>query len=813
MKTPLNWINLYTDISALIKEKWVIDLAHIYSTHTAEIDWIEEFLKSDKIVVWKVIEAKKHPDSDHLNIVQVDLWDLWKTQIVCWATNVLDATYVPVATVGTVLGEDFEIKSTKLRWEMSNWMICSEDELWFQEERASGIMRLENYFSVEILKKHIWKPFNELEIDILWIDWNKKWTKLKDVIFEIDNKFITNRPDLFSVEWNAREFGAIFDLQFQPYNKKYNFSSKKLNTKVLTDKVLAYHLIKVDNVSCWISPFGISQMLLKSWINPKFDLVDMTNYIMTELGQPMHAFDADKIKWWITVRMAKNWEILNALNWEKYTLKDSDIVIADDEKVLAIGWIIGWLDSAISETTQNIYIESATFDATTIRLTAQRLWVRTDASTRYEKSQDPLLTYKALARSIEFLNFIWKPWIIVWDSEYIDKSQVNKVEIEFTTDFINKKIWVKIEEKNIDRILTQLGFTFVKNNWTYNVTVPSWRATKDISIKEDIAEEIWRINSYSKVPETPLNWDFTIIKKNKNIKFKQLIQTYFNSNNWLEVYNYSFSNEILDEKIGIINHSDTIRIVNAYSADFTIMRRNMLANILVNVADNKKISDNFAFYEIAKISSKNWEKFNESLKLSWISYGKSFEDFKNYLTWFLDTILTTNNFLIKQWIDTIELSYFHPNKSWEIISKSWENLGYFGYLNPIVASNFDLDDSNILYFELDYSKIFEINSNTKIEFKDLPKFPWIERELNFVMNEKTVVWEVISSIYKCSELIRNISIIDIYRHPEKVWKDKKSITFSISILDYEKTITDDEAMIIQNKIIKFLEKDWIELRR
>lgn len=813
MKTPLNWISLYADISSIIKEKWTVDLAHIYSTHTAEIDWIEEFLKSDKVVVGKVIEAKKHPDSDHLNIVQVDLWTLWKTQIVCGATNVIDATYVPVAIVGTILWEDFEIKSTKLRWELSNGMICSEDELGFQEERAPGIMRLENYFDVQILAKQLWKPFNELEIDILWIDWNKKWIKLKDIVFEIDNKFITNRPDLFSVEWNAREFGAIFNLPFQPYSKKYSFSTKTLNTKVLTDKVLAYHLIKVENISTSSSPFWISQMLYRSGINPKFDLVDMTNYVMTELGQPMHVFDADKIKWWITVRMAKTGESILALNWETYKLTDKDIVIADDKKVLAIGWIIGWQESAISENTKNIYIESATFDATNIRLTAQRLWVRTDASTRYEKSQDPLLTYRALSRSLDFLAFIGKSGTIVWDSEYIDKSQINNVTIECSKDFISKKVWVEILIENIGRILKQLGFEFKESNWNFTIKVPSWRATKDVSIKEDIAEEIGRINSYSKVPEIPLNWEFTVTAKNYNIKFKQTIQWYFTGKKWLEAYNYSFGNEALDEKIGLISTDNAIKVINAYSADFTLMRRNLLPYLMVNVADNIKISPDFAFFEIAKISSKTWDQFIETPKIAWISHKISFTNFKSDLFWLLQTLVPVESFEIKQWITDKNLWYFHPNKSGEIITKSGQSIWCFGYINPVVTSNFELDDSEILYFELNYWILYDLFINSNIEFRELAKFPGIARELNFVMNNKTVIGSVIDDIKKCSLLIRDISVIDIYRNKEKLWENMQSITFSIFIQDLEKTITDEEALKIQNSIIASLAKKWIEIRK
>lgn len=813
MKTPLNWINLYTEISKTLEDKWVIELAHLYSIYTAEIDATQKYINDDKLVVWKVIEAIRHPDSDHLNIVQVDLWTLGKTQIVCGATNVLDAKYVCVATPGTMIKWEFEIKSTRLRWYDSNWMICSEDELEFQEMRAPWIMQLENYFDEKVLESQVGKCFWELEIEILWLEWEKFKTKLEDVVFEIDNKFITNRPDLFSIEWNAREFWAIFDLPFKPYSKKYEFKSNTLETKIETDKVLAYNLLKIENIEAWISPFGITYSLYKSWVNSKFDLVDMTNYIMTELGQPMHAFDADKINWNICVRMAKDWEQILALNGETYKLSSTDMVIADDEKILAIAWIIGWADSAISETTKNIFIESACFDATTVRLTTQRLWVRTDSSARYEKSLDPLLTYRALSRALDFLDFIGKPGKLIGESEYIDNKQINNVKITLSRDFLIKKIGVEISNYEIWRILNALWFKYVESNNNYSIQVPSWRATKDISIKEDIAEEIGRINWYTNVPEIPIRWEFEITKKNQNIKLKQNIQEYFTWESWIEVYNYSFSNELLDEKIWINNHDDSIKIINAYSSEFSIMRRNMLANLLVNVENNKKMWSEFSFFEIANISSKNKEEFIESQKISGISYGKTFESFKNTLDWFFEFLIPWITLEIIQWTKRDIYPYFHPNKSWEIITSSWKNIWAYWFINPLVASNFELEDSKLIYFELDYNLIANLFIDNSIKFKEISKYPWIDRELNFVMDEKKPVWEVIKEIKSTDLLIKNVRIIDIYRNNEKLWNNKKSVTFAVLIQDTEKTITDEIALLIQNKIVKKLEILNIELRK
>ncbi|EKD66035.1 MAG: hypothetical protein ACD_49C00067G0021 [uncultured bacterium (gcode 4)] len=810
MKISLNWVSAFTDISGVLNSLWVKDLAHKYSIYTAEIDGIEYFGQENKIIIWKVLEVKPHRDSDHLNVVQVDLWKAWKTQIVCGATNVTNAKYVPVATVWAKLGEWFEIKATKLRWEESNGMICSEDELGFQQDRAPGIMILEEIFDEKILEANLWKPFFDLEVELPWFDGKNFKLKLADIVFEIDNKFITNRPDLFSVIGNSREFGAIFSLNFKDYIKKFSSTQSKLKVSIESDKVLAYNLVRIDNVNASISPFAIRYSLFKSGINAKFDMVDMTNYIMTELGQPMHAFDADKISWKISVRMANAWEKINALNWESYVLKNTDLVIADEQKILAIAWIMWGAESAVSETTDNIYLESACFDPVSVRLTSQRLGLRSDSSTRYEKSFDPLMSEIALSRAVDFLDYLGKDYCIIDYSSYLDENKIKDINVSIEESFVENKLWIKIEKKEIERILKALWFEFSLSGNIYKIKVPSWRATKDISIKEDIVEEIGRINWYDKIEDAPIKWDFTIGSKNKTIELKDKIINYFGSHNFFEVYNYSFSNETLDEKIGITDHSNSIKIINAYSNEFTILRRNMIANLLQNVADNIKIWNDFAFFELGKTHKKAWDKLEEKLNLAGVSFWNDFDFVKWSLTGFLDFILPGIKYSVAQGTD---LSYLHPNKSGHFKLDSGENIVSFGYVNPIVASNFSIDDSKLIYFELNFNLLLDKYVASNLEFSEISKFPGIDRELNFVINEKTPVWEIIEAINNSDILIRNTRVIDIYRNKEKVWENKKSITFSVFIQDFEKTMTDEVALEIQNKIIANLAKIWVELRK
>ena len=460
MKIPLSWISQYTNISPLLSEQGAKPLAHLYSIHTAEIDGIEKIGLEDKVVIAKVISTRPHPDSDHLNLVELDCGLLGALGIVCGAENVRTAKYVAVALVGAKLGaeQDFEIKSSKIRGEVSEGMICSEDELGLQEERAHGIMQLERHFSEELLESKLGTPFYALEVAIPGNGTANYSFPLKDTVFEIDNKFITNRPDLFSAEGNAREFGAIFSLPFTPYNGKLPTISGKLSVQIESPNVLSYELISVENIQAGISPLGIDQMLRKSGIAPKYDLVDIANFIMTELGQPMHAFDADKVVGDVTVRQARDGEIIIALDSKEYTLTSKDVVIADGEKVLAIAGVIGGMSSAVSETTKNVYFEAACFDPVSIRLTSQRLAIRTDSSMRFEKSLDPTLARRALPRVFDLLKFLGKNGTCTGAFSYLDTTKVRDISITTDLAFVEKKLGLKISKERAEDILTRLGF-------------------------------------------------------------------------------------------------------------------------------------------------------------------------------------------------------------------------------------------------------------------------------------------------------------------------------------------------------------------
>lgn len=812
MKIPLSWISSYTNIIPLLEEKKAKPLAHSYSIHTAEIDGIEEVGMEEKVVIAKVIATKPHPDSDHLNLVELEVWVHGKKNIVCGAENVRTAKYVPLAMIGAKLGieRDFEIKLSKIRWEVSEGMICSMDELGLTEERASGIMELEQYFETELLESKLGTPFFSLEVTIPGNGSSTYSFPLKDTVFEIDNKFITNRPDLFSVEGNAREFGAVFSLPFTPFTGGIESEKKEISVQIDSENVLSYSLIEVNNISVAPSPLGIDQMLRKSGITPKYDLVDITNYIMTELGQPIHAFDKEKVDGKIIVRQARAGELLLALDGKEYSLSPDDLVIADESKVLAIAGVIGGMSSAISETTKNVYFESACFDSVSIRLTSQRLAIRTDASMRFEKSIDPLLAKRVLPRVFDLLNFLKKGGDFTGSFNYINSPRIRNINISTDLDFIEKKLGLRISKERTDDILQRLGFTVQWEKDSFSVQVPSYRASKDINIKEDIVEEIGRINGYENVPNTPILGPFSIATKNASIELRNSINQYFSSQGLYEAYNYSFSNQEKDAIFGYINDTNAIHIKNAFNVEYTMMRRSLAPNLFSIAKENLKQSKKFWFFEIGKIFEKKEENiFSENKSIAGILIGNDMTTLRIMLDGFFRSIIPGISYNIEQGSDS---KIFHPNKSGRYTIQG-EVIVNFWFAHPAVAESFDLSEVSTLFFEIDYTKLVWVFEASKNSFEPIARYPGIRRELNFVFDETTPVAEIIVRIQSNSKLLSDFSVVDTFRDAVKVGEGKKSVTFSFLIQDTSKTITDEEALIIQEKIIRNLEWEGIFLRK
>ncbi len=819
MKIPLSWISLYSPVQTLIEQYGIKKLAHEYSIHTAEIDGIEEHFL-DKVVVGKVLSCEKHPDSKKLSIVRVNLGEHGEETILTGAANIIDATYVAVAIVGAVLPGDFVIGERIMAGMMSRGMICGADEIGMSTEESTGIMILEQDWDMAVLESMLGKSFFDLTLPFVGNNDEIYHYTLRDTTFEIDNKFITNRPDLFSVVGNAREFHAVFETPFRSYGSK-NVASGTLEAKIETPAVSAYHLMKMSNITVEKSPMGMALMMERAGLAPKMDIVDITNCIMTELGQPMHAFDADKITGTITVRMANNGEILEALNGVNYTLTENDMIIADEVGPIALAGVIGGMASAVSLETKNIIWESACFDATTVRLTAQRHAIRTDASTRYEKSLDPLLAGMTFSRVLEYMNFLGKNTNPEGVFRYVNDEKINHISIDVPFAFINTKAGVVIPPESVLAILERLDFQIETGDAIgFRVIVPSHRASKDINIKEDIAEEIMRVYGYDNIPMSFLQTDFRISDKNHEIALRDETLRFFRDHHWHEVYNYSFSSVLIEAKLLQEDVSDMVGIQNAFNEEYTHMRRSLAPRLFSNIAENTKYESTLSFFEIGKVYSKqpigtllnsflegqDKKPFGEKKMLAGVTTSGDFETLRRTLeSYFRKTI----SYVPKVHAEYAH-SFLHPGAS-GVYRIGDEVVARFGKVHPSVATAFEMPE-NTLYFEIEYELILEKMNDAETLFHPISRFQTVSRELNFVLPETTPTGDIATIIDTVHPWISHVIVDSIYQDSERVGEGKKSVNFSFILSNQDGTISDNEALEVQNLVIETMKQHGYLLR-
>lgn len=804
MKVSLNWLSQYCDVSKILAAKGSKLAAHEYSIHVAEIDAVEEFGVPEPVVVGRVESVAAHPDSDHLNIVQVDVGSHGKRQIVCGAANVATAKFVPVALEGAQLAPDFVIAKRKVRGAESAGMICSEDELGLASDRAEGILKLEDIFDEKILAGKIGTSFWQLEFTLPSAGKKTFSYRLRDTVFEIDNKFITNRPDLFSVAGNAREASALWQLPLLERIAPRPEAKTKVSVSVETEKCLAYEALELALPSCE-SPWILKVLARRSGQSTKSFAVDITNLIATELGQPMHVFDKNKVTGVLRVRTAKSGEKLAALDGKTYELSTDDVVIADDQKVLAIAGVIGGVESAVSTETTTVIFEAATFDAVSVRKTAARIGCRTESSMRFEKAQDPLLPGKAISRVLEYVTyagFSAKPTAVF---SYLNRASIASVKIEFPFSFVEEKLGCVVDKKEAARVLTDLGFR-VAIGKTIKVEVPSWRATKDISRPEDVVEEIGRILGYDRIAPVAVPGSSEPIFIAREISAPRTMAAFFAGKGFYDVIGYSFTSRAVHSALGF-DDARTVHVANPYSVETAEMRRSLFCSLAPRLAENLKRVPSAAFFESGKIFGKSGEKFTERLTAAGLAYGVTLEKIQETLATFARTFWP-GEIAFRQISSPAHAFILHPRKS-GVISSNGRDIAVFGALHPQAAQEFGFGNTAVWGFEI--LELPEGPAHTH-EYEPLAKFPGIEREFAFVLPETTPVAQVVMAVCSADGLVVSTEVGEVFRDAIKVGEGKKSVLVRALLRHPEKTLTDAEASVAQDKIIAAATKAGFLLR-
>lgn len=780
-----------------VSDKWLKELVSVEDdvntiadkmlTIGNEYASIEKLCPATDLVVGRVVSKHPHPDSDHLNVCEVDLGDK-VYQIVCGAPNVEANQKVIVAKIGAKLPGG-EIKKSVIRGIESNGMICSIAELgleskYVKEEDKKGI--------------HVLNEDAPVGIDA------KEYLSLNDTY--VDYELTANRSDLLSMLGMAYEVGAIYDKKVNIPTTTLNETNEKANDYIdiecKTNNCSAYMARIVKNVVIKESPEFIKSRLMSAGIRPINNVVDISNYVMIEYGQPLHFFDLDKVGSKVIIRQATKDEKITTLDNIERTLKESDIVICDEYHPIALAGVMGGLDTEVTEETKNILIESAIFNPYNIRYTSKEI-LRSEASMRFEKGVDPKRTKEALNRSAYLLSKYASGDVLSGVVGFNNKDLDDKV-IEITKDKINKVLGMEIDKEEIGDIFRRLGFSYKEKDGLFEVYVPSRRL--DISIKEDLIEEVGRMHGYENMvgtlPVMPIKRG-RYLPKNKYIKD---IKNRLYSLGLNEVITYSLINK---EEIELFKDKpfEYIKVSSPLTEDKSIMRYSLIPSLL-KVADYN-ISRNIKDVNIFETSKVYYVEndYKEVNKLSILMTGNYMEN-----TWD-NKVINCDFYTLKGVLENL-LSYlglikryklsrenipssFHPGVSAEIFIDN-VSIGYIGKPHP------NVNKKDIYVLEINLDKLFDIQIKP-IKSKDAPKYPSVVKDMAFILDNNINAKDVMSTISKNGgRVVTNVDVFDVFNNIEE---GKKSIAFKITFQDVTKTLSDEEVINIFNKIIEGVEKE------
>jgi len=786
MFLSMNWISDFVDLSGLDK----LELINKFSLSTAEVENEIFFKGSDLsgIVVAEIKSVEDHPESKKLHLLKVDAGDGELTDVVCGAPNVRVGMKTAFAKLGATIGE-ITITPRKLAGYTSNGMCCSEKEIGISDNN-DGIMEITDDVANGTDLKSIY------EID--------------DIVFEVDNKSLTNRPDLWGHYGIAREFAAIAGRELKPLDTAdlsvYD-SLDKVDLKIEDKLCQRYSCIQFGNITRHESPVNMKIRLYYCGMRALNFLADLTNYLMLEMGQPMHAFDSRKVEKIRIKRFDKPFTF-KTLDGVERQIDENTLMICNDNTPVAIAGIMGGLDSEIVEDTTTLTLESATFDASSIRKSTVRLAHRTDASQRYEKCLDPEMTVPAVARFVKLLTDIDSGAKVVsaLTDEYAHKY--DKVTLSFEKEFVNRYTGIEISNDTIVKTLKSLGFEVTLDGDKFTVEVPSWRATKDVTIKADIIEEITRIYGYDNfdintvvAPSYPVRAD---VEKTDEERIKDILVKRFSMH---ELHSYVW--QYFDEYKALgIEIEDNVELINATNPNIKTIRRSIVPTQLCQVNTNTGFSTDFGVFEVGRVVNGYKENglCNEQKKLAITLFSKSKEMEQLYFE-LRDVIAIIADDLKHESLTFEKLeathSYQHP-KNLNTIYCGGRLIGEMGIVNAQVSKKID-KKANIVFAEIDVEEFAKI-ANKSIAYSEPSRFPGIEIDLSFMSEKFFPISEAIKNAN--SPLIKSVGVVDTYTDD-----NGKSITVRILFSHPEKTLTKEEVSETVNAIITELEKSGIMLKK
>ena len=779
----LEWVSDYIDISDLTPKELAkrvtesdINVEKVITNHI------------DNLVIGEVVECVNHPDSDHLHICKVDIGSE-VLQIVCGAPNVRVGLKAIVALVGAVLPGDFEIKKSKIRGVESNGMLCALYELGLEEKND------------ETYSKGIYEGASNLKVgeDAL------KALDLESTVLELDIHKHRNNDCYYHIGF-AYIVSAILnrkvtlpDVSFKEITDSVD---KHFSLEVATNKCSYYLAKMVKNVTIKESPSFIKKRLIAAGMRPINNVVDISNYVMLEFGQPLHFFDYDKLGAKVLVRDAKDLEEITTLDNKIRNLTNNDIVITDTINPVCIAGVMGGIDTEVTDNTKTILIESAIFDPVSIRNTAARLNLRSEASIRYGKGLNYEYTEMAIKRACHLLEKYADAQILSGIVKYDNIDKEPKV-VTFKASEVNNLLGIEISETDMEKEMDRLGFAYTLKDQIFTVTIPNRRLDIEPNVN-DIAEEIVRLYGYHNLTAT---LPVVSIKKgeyNGDIKYRKYISKRLRMKGLTETKTYTLVSPDMAE-LFCYDKKEKLVLPNPMSVDKSVVRTTIIPS-LINVYNYNKArkTEDIFLYEISKTYDKNYQEESKIagllkgniVKSSWNGNIKC--DF--YVTkGIVEDILNSLGFTNRYTFVPEKLPNLHPGISASILLDG-EMLGIIGRVHPNTLKD------EVYVFELSLNKL--MRKVKPIKFKEPSKYPSIEKDVAFLIDRNINSLEIEKMIKKySSRLLKDINVFDVYLG-DNIAKDKKSIAFKLTYLDDNKTLTDNEVMNDFHQMIDKVTKEF-----
>lgn len=788
MLLPVKWLRDY--IETKDEARTLADGLTDSGSHVESIIGLNKGIEN--IIVGHILNIEKHPDADKLVICKIDI-GTEVLQIVTGATNVREGDYIPVAIIGSKLPGDITIEKTNFRGVDSYGMLCSLQELGFSDNVISKEMK----DGIFILEKEY--PLGKSLVDIMGLD---------DSVIELE--ITPNRPDCLSIIGMAREAAATFNKELKEPKITIKNEVDKIedyinSIEVESDNCNRYYARVIKDVKIGMSPMWIQARLMEAGIRPINNIVDITNFVMIEYGQPLHAFDLEKLNdKKIIVRQAKDGETILTLDETERKLDSSNLVIGDGENPIAIAGVMGGFDTEVTKDTKNVLIEGANFNSKSVRLTSKKLNLRSEASTRFEKGIDINLSQVAADRVCQLIEEIGAGTIVKGNIDIYKEIKEEKT-INVRPSRVNKMLGTEISVEDMVGYLNGLGLTSKLVEGLIQVKVPSFRL--DIELEIDLIEEIGRLYGFHNIVSKPLVGVLTRGEKPLGKRIEDRTKAILQGLGLNEVMSYSFISPKAYDKINLPEDSPIrkyIKLINPLGEDYSVMRTTLIPNMLELLSRNynRGVSASY-LYEIGNIFIAKElpvvQLPDEKKVLSFGIYGK--KDFY-YLKEVIDKTLNRLGIKDIEYIREENNPIFHPGRTAKILCNG-EELGIIGEIHIDIAENYNIKD-RVYIGQLDFDKIIEL-TNLETKYKALPKYPSMARDLAVVVSENVLVGDIQKVIAKHGEgLIEKIELFDIYTGSQ-IEENMKSIAFSIIYRSHDRTLKDDEVNNIQNSIIKDLE--------